>query len=325
MTLPPALGEGIEHECDALDRARLSRAAAQITSDYKSGRFDLSLSSPEARAAYLLTRLPATFAANRYVFEEVRRLAPDFSPESLLDVGAGPGTASWAASEGWNWLREFTLVERNPEMLALGKRLARGNSVLTSARWLPSASGELPASDLVVLSYVVGELESARRLVSAAWRAAKQMVILIEPGTPKNFEVMAEIRREMIRANAHVVAPCPHHNECPMYEAADWCHFAVRLERTSEHRRLKGGSLGYEDEKFSYLALSKQPQPFASARIVRHPEVHSGFIKLKLCTPQGLKQQTVTRSQKEQFRGARRAKWGDEWTNWNRSNTGELS
>ncbi len=327
MTLPALLRDAIERECAAVDRARLSRAAAQITSDYKGGRFHISLASPEARAAYLLTRLPATFAANRFVFDEVRRLAPEFTPASMLDFGAGPGTASWAASTLWESLREFTLVEANAEMLSLGKRLSSANASLAAARWLPGTSYVPPAqsADLVVLSYVIGELKDAQRLVSEAWRAAEQMLVVIEPGTPKNFGVLAEIRRELIRLQGHIVAPCPHHNPCPMYEAGDWCHFAVRLERTSEHRRLKGGSLGYEDEKFSYLAFSKQPRPAASSRIVRHPEIRSGLIKLTLCTPEGLQQQTVTRSQKEQFRAARRAKWGDEWANWSRSNTDESS
>jgi ribosomal protein RSM22 (predicted rRNA methylase) len=271
--------------------------------------------------------LPATFAANRFVFEEVHRLAGDFAPESLLDFGAGPGTASWAGLETWSSLREFTLVEANREMLALGKRLAATNPALASAQWVPGGAGEITAksADLVVLSYVIGEMRDAQQLVSEAWRAAKQMLVILEPGTPKNFGVLAAIRREVIRLGGNIVAPCPHHEECPMWEAGDWCHFAVRLERTSEHRRLKGGSLGYEDEKFSYIAVSKQPRPCASSRIVRHPEIRSGFIKLMLCTPEGLEGRTVTRSQKEQFRAARRAKWGDEWANWNNSNTEELS
>lgn len=98
-----------------------------------------------------------------------------------------------------------------------------------------------------------------------------------------------------------------------MAASADWCHFARRLERTSEHRRMKGGALGYEDEKFSYLVLAKQMASKAESRIVRHPITHSGYIQLTLCTTTGLQQETVTRSKKEAFRAARRAKWGDEW------------
>ena len=139
------------------------------------------------------------------------------------------------------------------------------------------------------------------------------MLVIIEPGTPSNFDLIARIRRDLIASGAHLVAPCPHEDECPMAIANDWCHFSVRLERTSEHRQMKGGALGYEDEKFSYLAFSKQPLLRADSRIVRHPMTHSGYIRLTLCQPSGLQEKTVTRSHKETFRAARKAKWGDAW------------
>jgi ribosomal protein RSM22 (predicted rRNA methylase) len=163
-----------------------------------------------------------------------------------------------------------------------------------------------------VLSYTIGELPDASAAVRAAWNAAKLLVI-VEPGTPRNFAQVLQIRSDLIAAGGNVLAPCPHENECPMAAANDWCHFAVRLERTAEHRRLKGGALGYEDEKFSYVVFSKQPARKADARIVRHPLTYSGHIRLTLCEPSGLREQTVTRSQKERFRPARKAKWGDEW------------
>jgi ribosomal protein RSM22 (predicted rRNA methylase) len=94
----------------------------------------------------------------------------------------------------------------------------------------------------------------------------------------------------------------------------DWCHFAQRLERTAEHRQLKGGALGYEDEKFSYVIASRQSTATQGARIVRHPGKHSGHIQLELCTPAGrIEHATITRSNKAAFRAARKAEWGDLW------------
>lgn len=99
-----------------------------------------------------------------------------------------------------------------------------------------------------------------------------------------------------------------------MAAAGDWCHFSQRLERTSQHRQLKGGALGYEDEKFSYIVASRPSISAANSRIVRHPSIHSGYIQLELCTPAGsLDKLTVTRSHKQLYKQARKASWGDTW------------
>jgi ribosomal protein RSM22 (predicted rRNA methylase) len=316
VPLPPELRDAIEQELAGFDRSRVARAAEQITSNYKCGNFGGSLTSAESRAAYLVTRLPATYAACRSVFAEIARLWPDFQPSNVLDLGAGPGTASWAAAEMWPTLQQFTLAESNHEFVRIGRRLTESSETLRTARWDLTdlrSTKELPSADLVILSYAIGELPDASKIAKMAFTAAKELLVIVEPGTPRNFEQVARIRRELMAGGGHILAPCPHELECPMAAANDWCHFAVRLERTPEHRRIKGGALGYEDEKFSYVAFAKQPVQQVKARIVRHPMTHSGYIRITLCTPGGLQEKTITRSQKEKFRAARRAKWGDEW------------
>ncbi|HEY8104256.1 MAG TPA: small ribosomal subunit Rsm22 family protein, partial [Gaiellaceae bacterium] len=72
-------------------------------------------------AAYLAYRAPATYAAVAAVFRQVARQRPDWEPRSLLDVGAGPGVATWAALEAWPSLAELRLVEVEPEMIVAGR------------------------------------------------------------------------------------------------------------------------------------------------------------------------------------------------------------
>ncbi len=312
MPLPPELQAGIEQELASADRARLARSSEQITEDYKHARFHNALRSAESRAAYLSVRLPATFAANMYVFQEVLRLIPELRPETMLDLGAGPGTATWVAREVWPDLQKSVLIESNRELLEVGQRLAADRQ----QEWVEAdlnSLAEFPSADLVVLSYALGELKSPSAVIQKAWQAAQKVLVVIEPGTPRNFASLAKIRQQLIDMGAYPIAPCPHTNQCPMAVAGDWCHFAVRVERTSEHRQLKGGTLGYEDEKFSYLAFSKAPTRHAETRIVRHPAIHGGHIKLTLCTSEGLQSPIVTRSQKQLFRAARKAEWGDAW------------
>jgi len=174
---------------------------------------------------------------------------------------------------------------------------------------------ECPPHDLVVISYALGELapEAAAALLDRAWSNAKQFLVLIEPGTPRGFSVVHNARAAVISAGAHILAPCPHSNACPMAGTRDWCHFAQRLERSSQHRQLKVGALGYEDEKYSYLIASRNRFPTVEARIVRHPQKHSGHVQLTLCARQGLETRTITRSDKQNYKLARQAEWGDGW------------
>ena len=116
------------------------------------------------------------------------------------------------------------------------------------------------------------------------------------------------VRDLLISAGANLLAPCPHVRECPMLGIpGQWCHFAARVERTSIHRRIKRGTLGHEDEKFSYLIFSRNSVSCAGARIVRRPLKYPGHVNLQLCAQEGLKAETISRKQKELYRAARNA------------------
>ena len=88
----------------------------------------------------------------------------------------------------------------------------------------------------------------------------------------------------------------------------DWCHFATRLSRTRTHRLAKDAERGFEDEKFSYVALSRAPLPAEHARVIRRPDLRPGHVVLDLCTPAGLEQRTVSRREGANFRRARNAR-----------------
>ena len=315
MRLPEELRRAIEREVAAVDARLLPRAAREISQRYQKGEA-LALRSPAHLAAYLATRLPATFAANHRVFEEVAARMPGLAPRSLLDLGAGPGTSMWAAADVFPSLEKITLVEREAPLIALGRRVAAGrrHPAIAAAEWrqqdiLARAAGE--PHDLVVISYALNEISdrASAQFLRAAWKAAAGLLLVIEPGTPAGFARVLAARTALLDRGAHLVAPCPHQQPCPM-AGGDWCHFAVRLERSAAHRRLKQGALGYEDEKFSYVVAGRAPVEFPPARIVRHPLIRPGHIQLTLCTGKGLEQRTVTKSQKEAYWRARQATWG---------------
>lgn len=320
MQLPPDLAGAVEAELAGLDGRSLERDALELSAAYRrapQGDRPL-LRSLGQRRAYLAVRLPATFAAAHAALQEARARLRSM-PASLLDLGAGPGTAAWAAAQVWPELQGITLVEREPELSALGRRLAAAaqTAALRQADWRVAdlaATSDLPAHDVIVACFMLGELpeRAAQTLVEAALQAARVAVVIVEPGTPAGFERVRAWRDLALARGSHLLAPCPHDGPCPM-SGTDWCHFAARVERSALHRRVKGGALGHEDEKYSYLVLAREAHAPAAARIVRHPRLHGGHGELQLCTPQGLERRVVSRKHGEAWRCLRRAAWGDGW------------
>ncbi len=202
MPLPDYLRDAIDAELAVTDSAALARSAREMSDRYRRGDF-APLNTAADRAAYLAVRAPATYAACSRLFAELaRRLRSPI--RTLLDLGAGPGTASWAASQFFP-LEHIGAVERDPQFIALGKRLAGGAGaparVLADAAWLQADLRSLPTlepHDLLVISYAAGELRDPMPLFASAWKLARAALLLIEPGTPRGFETILRAREWLI-------------------------------------------------------------------------------------------------------------------------------
>ncbi|MGD1217729.1 small ribosomal subunit Rsm22 family protein [Streptomyces krungchingensis] len=268
--------------------------------------------------AYAAYRMPATFEAVRAALEEFADAVPGWAPGSHVDVGGGTGAATWAVNATWEGTRPVTVLDWAEPALALGSEIAAANPELKSAQWRRSRIGAaltVESTDLVTVSYVLGELtDDDRASVVAAAAAAAQAVVIIEPGTPDGYARVIEARDRLIDAGFHVAAPCPHSAACPIVPGEDWCHFSARVARSSLHRQVKGGSLPYEDEKFSYVAATRFPPEPAASRVVRKPQIRKGQVLLDLCGPdESLRRETVTKRHGPLYRAARDAEWGDAW------------
>ncbi|MET7364394.1 small ribosomal subunit Rsm22 family protein [Streptomyces sp. NPDC005566] len=270
-------------------------------------------------AAYAAYRMPATFEAVRSALAALREAAPDWVPATHTDIGGGTGAASWAVAGAWEGPRTTVLDWAEPA-LALGRELATASGVpgLRDAEWQRARIGtalELAPTDLVTVSYVLKELtpEDRIQVVEAAATAA-QAVVIVEPGTPDGYARVIEARDLLIGAGLTVAAPCPHSDACPIEPGTDWCHFSARVSRSSLHRRVKGGSLSHEDEKFSYVVATRFPTDPVRARVTRRPQIRKGQVLLELCTrEEGLQRATVTKRHGDLYRAARDTAWGDAW------------
>ncbi len=317
--LPPELERAL---ADATRGRASARSSAELTRRYRDPAATPGpvARSPEDVRAYAVARLPATYAAVRIALDELRSRIPSFAPDSLLDLGAGPGTAAWAAADAWPTVGRVTAVEPEAEMRRLGVELARSapSRSVAEAEWLAQAlpGGAIPSTsfDLVTLSYVLGEIDERDRpvVVERAWAATTQALVVVEPGTPAGYQRVIEARDGLIALGATVVAPCPHDRACPLVGTGDWCHFAVRLPRTRAHREAKDARLGHEDEKLSYVVVARAPAPQAAARILRHPQIRRGHVLLEICAPDGARAETVSKREGERYRRARKVAWGED-------------
>jgi len=309
------LQTGIEDLVRGINPKELERSARALSDGYRTGGASASRAARTRGdvAAYLATRAPATYAAAADVFERIRELRPDWRPVSMLDLGAGPGIASWAAAEAWRQIEAITLVEAEAEMVRAGRKLAeKGPEALQEASWIVTDAGAPGTNaDLVVVSYVIGELTPAAldEIVGRAWERTTDTLVIIEPGTTTGYERTLAARDAVIAAGGSTLAPCPHDRACPLPDD-DWCHFSVRLPRSRTHRLAKDAERGFEDEKFSYAVLCRKPHVRAAARVLRRPDLRPGHIVLDLCTPSGLERRTVARKDGDAYRSAKKVGWG---------------
>ena len=124
---------------------------------------------------------------------------------------------------------------------------------------------------------------------------------MIEPGTPRGHERLIEARARLVEAGAHTIAPCPHDNPCPL-TSEDWCHFSVRLPRSKLHRTVKQSELSFEDEKFSYVALSREPLGRDYSRVTKRPKVTKAHVELELCQAPGLAIERALRRNRDRYK-----------------------
>src|SRR5215813_3779535 len=244
MDLPPLLRRAVDELLEGTALSGLAATAEALSQRYRDERHDTkphAISDRDA-LAYLAVRLPATYAAVRASLDAVAEARPDFAPKTALDIGAGPGTALWAASECWPGLADAVLVEASPEFRAYGERLAAGLE-MPHVTWRVADAAidtvDCGTRDLVTLAYVLNELSPKVRhsVLQRLWAQTADTLVIVEPGTPAGWQRI----------------------------------FAVRVARSRVHRQTKRADVPWEDEKFSYLAVSQKPATHVGARVIARP------------------------------------------------------
>jgi ribosomal protein RSM22 (predicted rRNA methylase) len=307
MQLPPALTTALDALLEGVPRKELAVAAKAMSEGYRGGKPSHGITTPLQALAYAVARMPATYAATSAVFARLAEAMPDFLPASLLDIGAGTGAASWAAQAQWPALRTVTMLEPNPALRELARKLASPDTEFLSGR----LDADKPQADLVVASYVLAELpeNKAGAIALDLWSSAGQALALVEPGTPQGFARIRAARAALIEAGAHVAAPCTHDNVCPL-QGEDWCHFSQRLARSRDHMLLKDATVPFEDERYSYVVVTRERRA-SGARILAASLQGKPGLTFKLCDESGLRAQFVAARDRDEYRRVKKRGWGD--------------
>src|SRR5829696_2824705 len=314
--LPAELKAALDGKLRGFSRNDAAGRAASISKTYRDGGGSGAIRSEADALAYALARMPATYAAVTASLNALVEIRPDFAPTSLLDVGAGLGTATWAAAEAFPSLQEFALLDANVTLRALALGLVADSFRLRDVSYergeARSALTNADAADLVIASYMIGEIGAAEQkaLAELMWQKTRDTLLVVEPGTPAGYARIIALRERLIAQGAHVAAPCPHDSQCPL-QPPDWCHFTQRLQRSRAHKQVKDAELPFEDERFAYVALTRAAVAQRPARVLAQPAVSKVEIAAKLCTREGLALTKVPRRAKADYAAARRWRWGD--------------
>lgn len=319
IRLPNDLRAALDAYVAAQSERDLAPRAQALSHSYRGGKNSAQAVTASADiAAYLTTRLPATYAAILSALTATRERLVDFAPRNILDAGAGPGTASWAAAQLWN-VERITMLDSNAHFRGCAEALARGagEPVLRDTEILPGDFTTAALSqrfDLVLAGYALTEIadKTLTRAVERLWDHCSGVFVMVEPGTPAGFARIIAARSHLLEKGAVLIAPCPHDKACPM-PSPSWCHFAQRLPRSRGHMRAKGASVPFEDEKFSYLAVARDGVALhtPAARIVAKPETTKPGLSLSLCVNGEISTRLVPKRDKQAYRAAAHKRWGE--------------
>lgn len=317
LVLPETLSTAIRTELAALPSARWLAAAQAISERYRGPRGDTAplVSGDEQALGYAALIMPATYAQLHGAMAATAARIPDWQPQSMLDLGSGPGTALWAAHEHWPSLTHFSAWEREPAFITLGKKLAgRGDQVLQRATWQQRDLRAVQLDgqyDLVVLGHVLNELDKASQvaLVAAAWAATTGVLLIVEPGTSTAFPIVRRARDQLRDAEAQTIAPCAHNAPCPLVD--DWCHFPQRLKRPDFQRRARGAPSEWEEAKFSYAAMARFPPTSPIwGRVIREVVWNKAYAEAHVSAVDGILDVRALKRHKDDFRRVKNLDWG---------------
>lgn len=244
----------------------------------------------------------------------------------IVDLGAGPGTASVAflifyfhqllqsstpKTKVLPFKIRLTWVDHNKTIMEEGKLL-----LFDLLSYLPELEGDIQVdlqvrpwwehpkdfgkdATLILFGNVLNESAFDSKIFQTGigqWlshlKSTECSLLFMEPAFKESSQRLSQIRDELLTLfpELNVQGPCLHRESCPLAHGRDWCHFSVPMEIQSEWFRKFSIRLGSVREwaKFSYLWLDHSPTLKKSAlfRIVSDPIRKPHGVSNQVCLPQ---------------------------------------
>lgn len=314
MEIDIELKEALERQLLDIENKKVLANAQSIIKRYRENNSTgmKLIQTNEEAITYSLYRMPSTYCAIYSALKHSLEMQ-DCTINNCIDIGAGTGSASWAINNIL-CIDDITCLENDEIMLNIGKKIMK-NTTLENVKWkkFDICTDEIcQNADLVVTSYMINELleEEKEKAILKMWESTNNILLIIEPGTPNGFKNILKARDVLLKNGANILAPCCNNHKCDIDEN-DWCSFYVRVNRSGIQKKAKKGELGYEDEKFSYIAVSKVKTKMSKERILRHPQINTGFVKVKLCTSNGVEEKIYSKKMGEIYKKIRKLDAGD--------------
>ena len=321
MNIPELLEFAIEKNVEEFNIKELKQAALDLSKRYmESKRTGKSLLKTKLdTVAYSVIRMPATYSAIRTCLEKILEIY-EFDINSVFDIGSGTGAAEWAILDVFDKQMDIVCLERDKGMRDVSKKYFSYSEELKNIEFIEAdiLNEELSLSkDLCVLSYMINELDESNRIkvIDKALNVTNKALLIVEPGTPEGFSNIKKVRDYAYEKGYSIIAPCT--GFCGRCDVPndDWCASCVRVQRTKIHKYLKDAEIGYEDEKFSYVAISKENIDFKEKsnlrRILRHPKIENGRVIVKTCLKGEIKEEIITKKNKDEFKLLKKKNVGD--------------
>lgn len=293
--------------------------------------------SPRYRSSYLLYWLPLQAAKFVTLLSDTASdlTLPVERPIRLLDLGAGPLTATWGFHMAFPEASlDVTAVDQNAAILKTGVAFAKEvrpeqiRITKTHSREFPAeplihALEKSPSFDWILLGNVLNEdsehmLQAWSHGIQRILKAHPQAELLwVEPAPKRAAQRLSRLRDALLPSlpSSRVIrGPCLHTKQCPLSRGRDYCNQSRAIHLPGKTMRGLEKVLGSPRDhlKFSYFhlsgenphrkGLSRTAGPH-SARVVSNALKTRAGLKVQTCEKSGELTLKTVKSKNDYHRG----------------------